>query len=188
MALAFSECDIQRGLDCYDPEHRVFPHLSSAKPRRKLSERDVLLILKWKLGRIKDANAVTIQGNYLEKINQAINDASDSEYAALKGLEAIPGIGLATATAILTACYPDKFTIIDLRVLEALELFPSRLDPKPVNFSTNDWTTEDYLNEYLPKVVAVSEQWGRSLRETDQALWGISVSRRIENIIASAKK
>jgi hypothetical protein len=188
MIRAFSENDILRGLDCYDPEHRLFPHFSNAGRRRKLSERDVLLILKWKLGRIKDTNAATISAGNLKKINRAIETAPECEHAALKGLEAVPGIGLATATAILTVYYPDQFTIIDQRVLEALELFPSRLDRRPRNFSTADWTTEDYLKEYLPKVRAVSEQWGRSLRETDQALWGISVSKRIEKIIASAAR
>jgi hypothetical protein len=184
MISAFSESDIQRGLDCYDPEHRLFPNF--AVRRGKLSERDVLLILKWKLGRIKDANAATVNASNLKKINRAIEIAPDCEHAALKDLEAVPGIGLATATALLTVCYPNQFTIIDQRVLEALELYPSRMDRRPKNFSTYDWTTEDYLNEYLPKVRAVSEQWGRSLRETDRALWGISVSKRIEKIIASA--
>jgi hypothetical protein len=37
------------------------------------------------------------------------------------------GIGLAAASAMLTVCYPEKFTIIDQRVLETLDLFPSAL-------------------------------------------------------------
>lgn len=189
MIPAFSEEDIKRGLDCYDPEHRVFPDFSDAERRRKFSERDVLLILKWKLGRIKDSNAATISADNLGKINRAIEIAGkpECEHAALKGLEDIPGIGLATATAVLTVCYPNKFTIIDQRVLETLELFPSRLAARNLrNYSTYDWTIEDYINEYLPRVREISNQWGRSLRETDRALWGISVSRRINQIITKS--
>ena len=188
MIPAFSKDDIERGLDCYDPEHRVFPIFPSAKHKRKLDGRDVLLILKWKLGRIKGSNAATICVSNLDKINTAIEMAgsSEHEYAALKCLEGVPGIGLATATAILTVCYPDQFTIIDQRVLEALDLFPSRLAAhRPRNYSTNDWTAKDYIEDYLPRARQISKQWGRTLRETDRALWGISVSRRIERIIAS---
>lgn len=185
---AFSEADIKRGLDCYDPEQRVFPAFSGTERKRKLDERDVLLILKWKLGRIKASNAATISVGNLEKINTAIEIAGSPkrEHAALKILECVPGIGLATATAVPTVCYPDHFTIIDQRVLEALDLFPSRLAAhQPRNYSTYDWTTEDYVSEYLPRIREVSKQWGRSLRDTDRALWGISVSRRIERIKAS---
>jgi thermostable 8-oxoguanine DNA glycosylase len=182
----YSEEDVERGLDCYDPEHRVFRALKQA---RKLNKRDVLLILKWKLGRIKESNSVTVNDENMEKINKAIEIGRSPERKcdALKMLERIPGIGLATATAILTVCYPDEFTIIDQRVLEELDLFPPKLAKhKPTkNFNTYDWTAEDYLLEYLPKVRECSERWGRTLRDTDRALWGLSVSRRIEQIIRS---
>ena len=63
------------------------------------------------------------EGN-LKTINKAIVDAkkSESAIAALKALDEVPGIGLATATAILTVCYPDTFTIIDERVTLEISL------------------------------------------------------------------
>src|SRR5574337_795194 len=115
-----SDKEIEQGLDCYDPESRVFPEIRKRLSKNEgLSKRDVLLILKWKLGRIKGSNAKTVSDENLKKINKVIVDAKKPEkaVAALKALDKIPGIGVATATAILTVCYPDTFTIIDERVL-----------------------------------------------------------------------
>jgi len=42
----YSEEEIENGLDCYDPEHRVFENLAKSEYRRRLNKRDVLLILK----------------------------------------------------------------------------------------------------------------------------------------------
>jgi hypothetical protein len=93
---------------------------------------------------------------------------------------------LATATAILTVCYPESFTIIDERVLESLDLYPRGYEKKKKKrkeYSSDDWTAKGYVDEYLPRVREREVQWSRTLRETDQALWGLSVNRRIENII-----
>jgi hypothetical protein len=189
MAAKFSEDEIERGLDCYDPEHRVFPRFVQSETRGKLTESDVLLILKWKLGRIKTTNASTISSSNLDKINRAIKLASERKLEAIESLEQISGIGLATATAILTLCYPDHFTIIDQRVLEVLELVPPRLeDRRPRVFRAEDWSAEEYLEHYLPPVLAIGKTVSRCLRKTDQALWGISVSRRIDKIIRVSRR
>lgn len=140
----YHQGDLENGLNCYDPDGRVFPDLSKTHGRR-LCKRDVLLILKWKLGRIKDAHYETVNDKNMEKIDRALKDAGGhgQELLALKALEGIPGIGLATATAILTVCYPDIFTIIDRRVLEELDLSP---------IDTYGWSAEDYIEKYLPMV------------------------------------
>ena len=107
-------------------------------------------------------------------------------------MDTISGIGLAMATAILTLCYPDEFTVIDTRVLGQLKPFPKRLAEKRMSkaapvYTTEDWTAEEYVNEYLPKVKAYSEQEGCSLRDADRALWGLSVQEHIENIISKSR-
>ncbi len=177
--------DLEVGLDCYDPETRVFPKIAQAKAGPELSKRDVLLILKWKLGRVKVSNYKTILDKNMVKINEAVREAgiTGREIDALKALEAIPGIGLAVATAILTVCYPDKFTIIDERVLGMLDLLPSA--PKSKNrYSTDDWTAAEYFNKFLPEVRKRSQEWSCTLRDADRALWGLSVNKDIEETIA----
>jgi hypothetical protein len=50
--------DFGKGLDEYDAEQRVFPAIASRiEAGKELTERDVLQILKWKLGRVTDANS-----------------------------------------------------------------------------------------------------------------------------------
>ena len=185
---------VEQGLESYDPETRAFPEIRKKVSKGEgLTKRDVLLILKWKLQRIKNSNAKTVSDNNLEKINKAIVAASKprSAVAALKALDTVPGIGLATATAILTVCYPDTFTIIDERVLESLELFPRWYEKKKKikeKYSTGDWTAKGYVNEYLPRVSEYKDRWKKTLRETDQALWGLSVNRRVEKIIKKSEE
>lgn len=170
--------NVKIGLDCYIPEFRLFRELS--KRDRKLTKRDVLLILKWKLGRLKDNAAKVIEDNNFERINEAIAVAQSSEdeqkLKALKMLMDIPGIKLATATAILTVCHPKEFTIIDRRVLEQLG-YSGRLQ------ETSAWTPEEYLRTYLPQVKECSRQWNTTLRDTDRALWGLSVDHKIDELL-----
>lgn len=158
----------------YDPETRVFPDLRKRLAKGEgLGKRDVLLIVKWKLGRIKGSNSKTVSDENLKKINKAIVEAAKPEkvLAALKALEEVPGIGLATATAILTVCYPDTFTIIDERV-QSLDLLPSGHEKKKKRkkkkegkekskYNTEDWTAETYVDEYLPKVKARHFRYSR---------------------------
>jgi hypothetical protein len=192
-----SDRDRETGLDCYDPERRVFDEIpNKIGAGEGLSKQDVLLMLKWKLGRITNRNSQTVTDTNIRKINEAVKVArqNDRRIAALTALQDIPGIGLATATVILTVCYPDAFTVIDWRVLSELDLFPSNLSVaqqvskrKSDDYNADDWTAENYLSEFLPKVNACAKLWNCSLRDADRALWGLSVHRRIQEIIKESK-
>jgi hypothetical protein len=177
----------RKGLECYDPENRVFPHVAEKIAKgEELTERDVLLILKWKLYRTKDSYADTVAKDKLIEINRAVAEAQnpDRRVEAVEALDKIPGIGLATATAILTVCYPDQFSIIDWRVLETLELHPTGLaSEKRGEYDASQWKAKSYVDEFLPKVKERSEVWGCTLRDADRALWGLSVNRNIEGVI-----
>ena len=140
---------------------------------------------------IKDVNADTVAEARMVEINRAIAKARepDGEVEALQALEKIPGVGLATATALLTVCYPEVFTIIDERVLEMLDLFPSGLHAaKRTRHSTEDWTARQYWDEYVPEVKKQSEAWKGTLRDADRALWGLSVRGRVDEIIDKSEK
>lgn len=94
----------------------------------RITRQHILLLLKWKLGRIKKDNYnTTVSDENRRLIDLWVTSAGepDRKFEALNGLDKIPGIGLATATAILTVCYPNKFTITDQRVLEMLDLKPT---------------------------------------------------------------
>jgi hypothetical protein len=183
---------VELGLDCYDPEHRVFPSLpDKIKNGEGLSKRDILLILKWKTTRINGVHSQTIANVKMDQINEATAKTKKYKFDASQSLKRIPGIGLAVATAILAVCYPDDFTIIDTRVLGQLKLWPKRVAGKRrkkenPEYTTADWTAADYLDEYLPKVKEFRERKGCTSRNADRALWGLSVNKRIEDIIVKS--
>jgi hypothetical protein len=173
--------DFEKGLDEYDFEQRLFPAIASrVAAGEELKKRDVLQILKWKLGRVTDANSTTVSDEHLKQINQAVRIASKPERGAeaLEALDRVPGIGLATATAILTVCYPGEFTILDWRALETLQ--------EPKKLSANDWTAATYMKEYLPKVREQQALWGCTLRDADRALWGLSVRKRMTDVLSGS--
>ena len=184
---ASTQDEFKRGLDHFDPEGRVFPAIAlKVAAGQELTKKDVLLILKWKLGRIKASNYKTVSDRSISSINEAVKSASEEScwVRSLVALDAVPGIGLPTATAILTVCYPDQFTILDWRVLESLRLYPSRLMPAEARkYDSADWTAKEYVEEFLPQVKERSRIWNSSLRAADQALWGLSVERWHEQVI-----
>lgn len=180
--------DMDTGLDCYDPETRVFPKIAAkAKAGRPLCKREVLLILKWKTSRLREDYSIAVGDKQMQIINQAIGEGRNDALAALTMLQGIPGIKLAVASAILSVCYPKKFTIIDENVLGVLSLFPSSLPAHKRNrYTTEYWTAAEYLDEFLPKVEQFSRRWHCGLRQADQALWGLSVEQDIQRIIANS--
>jgi thermostable 8-oxoguanine DNA glycosylase len=170
--------EFENGLNEYDLEQRVFPAIAKRiEAGEELDNRDVLQILKWKLGRVTNANAKTVSAENLNQINEAIKVAKKPECGAeaLEALDRIPGIGLATATAILTICYPEKFTILDWRALEMLQ--------EATRVSADDWTASTYMKEYLPRVREQQALWACTLRDADRALWGLSVRKRITEVL-----
>ena len=79
---------------------------------------------------------------------------------------------------LLTVRYPDRYTIIDWRVLEALRLQPA---------TTDEWTSTTYISEFLPAVEDFRKQHSHlSLRQADQALWGMSLNKRIVRMAEEA--
>src|SRR5277367_5950677 len=103
MIAASNDVMMGEGLDCYDPEGRVFPRIQEKIGRgQELSKRDVLQILRWKLGRIKGDYSKTVADEEMVEINKAVVKAvkPGGGLEALQALDNIPGIGLAVASAI----------------------------------------------------------------------------------------
>jgi hypothetical protein len=79
---------------------------------------------------------------------------------------------------------------MDWRVLKERDLFPSSLTAAKQDakreieaYTTDDWTAQNYIDEYLPRVKERKELWGCTLRDADRILWGLSVSRRINELV-----
>lgn len=94
--------------------------------------------------------------------------AAATPAAKVEMLLQIKGIGLPIASAILSVCYPEEFTVLDYRAWETLQsLGITGLPPKKPN------TVEAYLR-YGQVCRGFAEQHELSLRDLDRALWARS--------------
>lgn len=75
----------------------------------------------------------------------------------------IPGIGIAIASAVLTVCYPDDFTIADYRACASLKNFGEKGIGNP--------TTNSSYFKYLDKCKELAHKYNFSLRDFDRILW-----------------
>lgn len=93
---------------------------------------------------------------------------SAPEYAA-RSLDILDGVGIPTASAILTVADPQDFGIIDIRAWQALSRqCPSRFPWKEYSgFSSKDYRC------YLETIRDLASASGLSCREIDMALWQI---------------
>ena len=96
---------------------------------------------------------------------------SDDPSRSLRELQSLIGIGLPSASAILMAIFPNRFTVIDVMALRALGIRRK--------------LTIDYgvYKKYLMFCREASQYRGISLRDFDRALWqwGHENRRRISN-------
>lgn len=84
--------------------------------------------------------------------------AAQTERAAISVLLGLQGVDTPVASAIMTAIYPERYTVIDYWALEALG---NKSNDRSVNF---------YLS-YLKACRQLAEEHQVSLRNFDRALW-----------------
>lgn len=117
------------------------------------------IIIGWKSARI----AGLIGKNTPSDVAKALRFATDkrtSERWAIETLCGLKGVGIPVASAILTMVYPDRYTIIDFRALEALGI--QRDDGEE---------TVDFYLEYLATCRRLAQVHKIDLRTLDRALW-----------------
>jgi hypothetical protein len=86
-------------------------------------------------------------------------EKSDVPRRPLRELQALKGVGLSVASAILTAIFPDRLTVIDVMALRALGI------PNPPVLN------ECFYSQYLSFCRAEAMRLGINLRDFDRALW-----------------
>jgi hypothetical protein len=117
------------------------------------------IIVEWKSARI----AGLIEKNSATDVAKSLRFATNkgtSEKSAMDTLCKLKGVGIPVASAILTMVYPEKYTIIDFRALEALGIKRGA-----------DEETVDYYLEYLQTCRSIAGEHRIDLRTLDRALW-----------------
>jgi len=138
----------------------------------KLTHEEFFTIIAWK----RKASAIKIargwKGLDVESITGEIYCKSDDK-DKLDILDNISGIGVAIASAILTVCYPEKFTILDYRALNSLRKKESdRCSDANFPKKAEYFKISDYV-KYNNICKDVWVKYCSSLRDFDRALWAM---------------
>ena len=156
-------------LKYYDLEGYLFNDVNAAfNARGYLTPEEFFSIVIWKAERAKTRIKKRLLGkgsDLAEVVKNVTEDikAAPSDESRLRVLLETWGFLLPTATAILTVLYPERFTVYDVRAREQLAI---------KDFAGRKNEIKQYFEEFLPKVVAITE--AETLRDKDRYLWGKS--------------
>jgi len=146
--------------------------------RHTLNAFDFYAIITWKSNRSKTGVQKGMRRKRLHPTRLMSKlSALQDDREKMQLLDSVPGIDIAIASAILTVCYPDRFTVLDYRAWETLHAFgkvPQQRIPTGVN---------GYFNLYLPACLSLASETKMSLRELDRTLWGWSMRNGISRLL-----
>lgn len=130
-----------------------------------LTPEEFFAIVIWKSNRSKKKvrNGIEKGGKTIKEITSEVFEAKTPEQK-LEALKSVQGIGISIASAILTVCYPDDFTVVDYRARNSLKEFGVEIDGDPSNSPSAYF---DYLN----KCKMLAHRFNFSLRDFDRILW-----------------
>lgn len=136
------------------------------KKRGYLTPEEFFAIVIWKSNRAKTTvkRGIKKSGKSIKAVMSAVAKAKTPEQK-LDILTALPGIGIPMASAILTVCYPNDFTIADYRACASLKEFSIKIDGNPT-------ARVDSYFEYLNACKRLAKKHNLSLRDFDRVLWG----------------
>ena len=153
----------------YELEKQLFGEINrNFKKNKTLSDEEFFKIIIWKSNRVKGK---VLEG--IKKSNKSVKQIMRNVYHVktpdekIEILTKIKGIGLPIASAILTVCYPNKFTILDYRVWDIL------LKDKKVKAKNPPKTISEYL-DYVDICKNYAKKLKLSLRDFDRTMWGRS--------------
>lgn len=130
---------------------------------------DFFAIVIWKSNRPKTKikRGLVAAGKTVDALMREVNAAPTAQ-AKVEALLQVDGFGLAMASAVLTVCYPEHFTVLDFRAWEALQHFS--VSGLPLPYPQN---VDQYLL-YCAACRRLADEAGLSLRNLDRALWAQS--------------
>jgi thermostable 8-oxoguanine DNA glycosylase len=140
---------------------------------------DFFAIVIWKSNRSKTRvkQGLATAGLSVKSLMRGVHQA-DSPVAKVEALLQVHGIGLPIASAILSICYPDEFTVLDYRAWESLQQLG--VAALPGRFPDN---TSTYL-QYCQVCQGLARRMGLSLRDLDRALWARSWEKGLVELIS----
>jgi thermostable 8-oxoguanine DNA glycosylase len=166
--------------DFYDLDSYLFKKVTRKFEKEgTLNSFDFYAIVTWKANRAKTKVLLGLKTKGLSpnELMSRVHDISNNR-EKMQFLANIPGIGTPIASAILTVCYPERFTVIDYRAWETLLHFGHVLA------KTMPTDIDGYFDKYLPVCKSLANDMKLSLRDLDLVLWGRSQRISLEEIAA----
>lgn len=169
----------------YSLEEYLFSEVSANFVNNKcLNEAEFFSIIIWKSNRSKTKvlKGVLESKKSIKEITSELFKTKDDKerLGLLTGKNGIGGIGIPIASAILTVCFPNNFTVADYRAVHAIKEI---LKDRDIKINPEYWTPERYF-EYRDLCFEIKEKYNiRTLRETDKILWGYSFYRDLQSLI-----
>ena len=119
---------------------------------------DVNTVYKWKSPRRMDRFKLNSDCEMQQALRLAIDAThAGNVVAAVTALLSLKGVGVKMASAILTALFPDLYTVCDFRASEAM--------------GVDDRNDIAFYVEYLEACRGIARKYGVSLRDLDRANW-----------------
>ncbi|MBI4581499.1 MAG: hypothetical protein HY718_17495 [Planctomycetes bacterium] len=183
---ATAEATVLADLDAYSPEYENL--FSRIHHRAQLgygpTNEEILCVTKWKLYRLtrKHFSAVKRDGDRIRDclLRAGLTDPLVRKQAvsALVGLDHIK---MALASALLVACWPDTYSILDRRALQQLREANCHQEPWPLDSDLWRQDVDGFFDRYLLAVERFRVAEGLpSFRVADRVLWGRSVRNQIQ--------
>lgn len=148
---------------------KKFQHLKTERKEFYLTLDELEEIFKWKLrsqyGRQTKKRSLNTNENIITITRTAfgithIEDDYETKLK-LKILISITGIEIPVASAILTLCYPEKYSVIDFRNWN--QIYKS--EKKKTNYTAKEYT------DYLKIIRNLATNYGLIPQEIDIAIW-----------------
>ena len=156
--------DIKKYIELYDTEKFLFSVVGVlAKKRGFLLFDEFYRICMWKSARQKQR--YILNKNAVEEITK---DAfqENSEEKKMRLLCSLEGVGVPTASALLTVVFPERYAVIDIRCMEMLR-------SKKFNFKISKYISIKTWLDYLRIMRSIAEENNVTPREADMALFAM---------------
>jgi hypothetical protein len=131
---------------------------NAARGRGNYTRDEFISVCKWKSERSRSYAARNTAQAVEVATRVALSEAS-TERGRVNALRSLHGVEWATASVLLHLAYPDRYPILDQRVLQAFGV------PQPSSYSFHFW--EAFVGAWRP----LREQSSVDGRTFDQALW-----------------
>lgn len=157
--------NLKKYIELYDMEKYLFDVIGSeASKRGCLTFEEFYKICMWKSVRQKQKYISAKNRNEVEAITKDAF-AEQDEGKRTKKLCELNGVGIPTASAILTVVFPEKYAVIDVRCLEMLrDKFDYKISKQT---SIKSWL------EYLSIMRSLAEENAITPRKLDMALFAM---------------